>query len=406
MVPKMLFHVENVLNCLEDLEYRNELSKVIGKYISANIDEVCEEVTQLMVYVNTEISENIITEIVRLKSFHAGQILSDWCMKSEKNIIFIFENEDRFNMRSIFPDTELFQSFIKVLMSKVDALGMDGMKQIVDLQNSYYTHALQNSNNMYSDIFLRSRVWQSYSFTDISDLSQNDAISVASSSIALEDSNNNYDIKLTKLHEIKTLTYLPYQDLLRTKFTGISPYHYIELCAQWIESRKPEIDLFDVIWSSFATDKVSKEFMGCIRSKLTSLNYTIYYPEISVPSSISTAKLKFDVDLEDPFCYSGEETSDPIELTFKNEENYEYTVTVCFFSSAPLVRVQRVKMKPRIVSSFIKVCHIYFRMVSSRGNSRFVSIMSNDEDEFEDALTSRKRCYICLDYYMPARVAM
>ena len=55
MVPKMLLHVENVLNYPEDPDYRNELSKVIGKYISANIDAVCEEVTQLMV-VNTDIS--------------------------------------------------------------------------------------------------------------------------------------------------------------------------------------------------------------------------------------------------------------------------------------------------------------------------------------------------------------
>ena len=696
MVPKMLLHVESVLNYLEDPDYRNELSNAIGKYISANIDAVCEEVTQLMVLDNV-ISENIITEIVRLKPSHAGQILSDWCMKSEKNIIFIFDNKDGFNLRSIFPDTELFQSFVKVLMSKVDALGMDGMKQIVDLQNSYYTRAVQkqqadkmsspkrdeeevkkskidlsidkqegccattkeqesklknstervnqltseirkNKSNQkpdkhddrsleeepgavpkellelarlkpqrhqrhkfFSDIFLRSHVWQTYSFTEISDLSQNVAIScytfmdliiewlrthqtpekkfkillgkvnierlsgtflldlkkhlksnygfnlskllpllnfeaieesevlswkvtvnefkkltsrqvihlstskcpvvgcqvpskvkfyvllqlcneypavltqdkvdqsqialnsghlhpdnvvhwyavindtnriislnltpvdklkhklagasnvtvkcvisnrVALSSIALEDSNNNYDDNLTKLHEIKALTYVPYQlsqsieDLLRTKFIGISPYQYIELCTQWIESRKPEKYLFDVIWSSFPTDKVSKEFIGCIRSKLTSLNYTIYYPEISVPISISTVKVKFDFDLEDPFCYSCEETSDPIELTFKNEENYEYTVTVCFFSSAPLVRVQRVTMKPRIVSSFIKVCHIYFQTVSNSGNSSFVSILSNDEDEFEDALTSRRRCYIYFDYYMPARVTM
>ena len=138
MAPKMLFHVENVLNCLEDLEYRNELSEVIGKYISDNIVEVCKEVTQQMVLDNV-ISENIITEIVRLKPSYAGQILSDWCMKSEKNIIFIFENKDQFCMKRIFPDAEVFHSFIKVLVSKADALGMDGMKQIVDLQYRYHT---------------------------------------------------------------------------------------------------------------------------------------------------------------------------------------------------------------------------------------------------------------------------
>ena len=883
MVPKMLLHVENVLNYLEDPDYRNELSKVVGKYISANIDAVCEEVSQLMVLDNV-ISENIITEIVRLKPSHAGQILSDWCMKSEKNIIFIFDNKAGFNLRSIFPDAELFQSFIKVLMSKVDALGMDGMKQIVDLQNSYYTralqkqladkmssperveeevkkskidlsinkqescsvttkeqksklknstkrvnqltsknthalqnsyythslqnsyythalqnsyyphalqnsyyphvlqnshythalqkqqadkmsspkrdeeevkkskidlsinkqescsattkeqksklknstervnqltsknthalqnscyphalqnsyypHALQNSHythalqkqqadkmsspkrdeeevkklkidlnigkqesccastkeqksklknsiklvhqltseirknksnqkpdklddrsleeetgavpkelldlarlkpqrhqqhKFFSDIFLRSRVWQSYSFTDTSDLSQNVAIScytfmdlmiewlrthqtpekkfnilwgnmnikrlsytfildlkdhlksncglnlsklpqkkdfettndteILSKTVTVKEfkkltsrqvihlsiskcpvvgckapstvkfyvmlqlcnecpavlpqakvdqsqivlgsghlhpdnvvhwyavindtnciiplnltpvdkleqkltgasnvtvkcviscngmvrgSNNSKETNLTELRKIEMLTLPSYQlsqsieDLLRTKFIGISPYQYIELCTQWIESRKPKKDLFDVILSSFPIDKVSKEFMNCIDLKLTSLTYTINYPKMFVP--ISTAELNFDVNLVDPFRNSDKNKSGLIDFTFKSKNNYEYTVTVRFFSSAPLVRVQNVILKPRISSYFIRVCHIYFKTVSSRGNSSFVSIMSNNDDEFKDALISRKRCYIYFDYYMPARV--
>ena len=233
---------------------------------------------------------------------------------------------------------------------------------------------------------------------------------VVSSSGVVRDSNNSKETNLSELRKIEMLTLPSYQlsqsieDLLRTKFIGISPYQYIELCTQWIEFWKPKKDLFDVILSSFPIDKVSKEFMNCIDLKLTSLTYTINYPKMFAP--ISTAELNFDVNLVDPFRNSNKNKSGLFDFTFKSKNNYEYTVTVRFFSSAPLVRVQNVISKPRISSYFIRVCHIYFKTASSRGNSSFVSIMSNDEDEFEDALTSRKRCCIYFDYYMPSRMAM
>ena len=752
MVPKMLLHVESVLNYLEDLEYRNELSNTIGKYISTNINAVCEEVTQLMVLDNV-ISENIITEIVRLKPSHAGQILSDWCKKSEKNIIFIFENNDRFDMRCIFPDTEPFQSFINVLMSKVNVLGVEGMKHIVDLQNSYYAHDFQKQqsnakpkpkskpkmevpprenikspsptrsessfksksskrsksskksagshekatndrknisdnkkvqpastvskgseevkksggspkanhgiskqkkcstgteepkikdknksehakqftseirksksnqkpskvddksheeitdaslqellklvwltpqkhqkNKFFSVIFLRSRVWQTFSFADMSDLSQNGAIScytfmdliiewleshqtpekkfnilwgnvnikrlsytflldlknhlksncgfnlsklpqkkdfettdeteVLSKTVTAEefkkltsrqvihlstskcpvvgcqapstvefyvllqlsdqnpavlpqdevdrsqvvfnsghihpdnvlhwyavisdtnriiplnltpvdeleqklagasnvtvkcviscngvvrDSNNSKETNLTELRKLEMLTLPSYQlsqsieDLLRTKFIGISPYQYIELCTQWIESRKPKKDLFDVILSSFPIDKVSKEFMSCIDLKLTSLTYTINFPKIAAPTR-STAEISLDIDLEDLLLY--DDKSKPFDFSFKYDYDKEFTVTIFFYSSAPIVRIQKVIMNPRDEFSFIRVCHVYFKIVSNKGNSSFVSILSNEKDEFIDILLSRKKRFILFDYYM------
>ena len=87
MEPKMLLHIENVLNCLEDPEYRDELLNAVHNYITANTNRVCDAVVQLMAK-DDVISENIITEIVKLKPSRAGEILSNWCMKSEKNVTF------------------------------------------------------------------------------------------------------------------------------------------------------------------------------------------------------------------------------------------------------------------------------------------------------------------------------
>ena len=264
---------------------------------------------------------------------------------------------------------------------------MEGsMKHIIDVQNSYYSHSLEK---------LEQRLAR---------------IDAATQQHFIFNYKSNDDKRIQKLTRSCCQLSPPFdfEDVLRMQLMGISPYQYIELCTQWIETWMPNERSVYLIRSSFPTQQVSKEFMDCIELKLTSLNYSMKYRETSVP--IRTAKLDFDLDFLDPFCYSTchRDKSKPTELIFESEDNNKYTVAVCFYSTAPLVRVQKVMREPITLfpSDVITVCHIYFRTVSKKGNSSFVSILSDDSDEFEDALRSRKKCYIYIDYFMPEGVAM
>ena len=136
--------------------------------------------------------------------------------------------------------------------------------------------------------------------------------------------------------------------------------------------------------------------MSCIDLKLTSLTYTINFPKITAPTR-STAEISLDIDLEDLLLH--DDKSKPFDFSFKYDDK-EFTVTIFFYSSAPIARIQKVIMNQRDEFSFIRVCHVYFKIVSNKGNSSFVSILSNEKYEFIDILLSRKKRFILFDYYM------